>query len=138
MNIKEWISTNVKLSRNGNEVRSNSGYFASMAALGGGVGAIVGIIMIIVQFTVSGHNAQQSIISTVSTITLLSSLSYCLYLILPVLKGTELSWGEKILCTIISLVSLVAFFFIGIYITTFSFVAVAIIVFLWILLKSLK
>ena len=135
MKIKEWIKENVVFRRDENEVRENKGYYATMGAAGLAAGIVAGIIIIILQFAVTGHDAQQNWINVVSIVALVAMIAFYIYMLIPVFKSTELDTASKVITGVISLLCIGGAFIAGIYITMLLFMVVAILVVLWLALK---
>ena len=135
MKIKEWIKENVVFRRDENEVRENKGYYATMGAAGLAAGIVAGIIIIILQFAVTSHDAQQNWINVVSIVALVAMIAFYIYMLIPVFKSTELDTASKVITGVISLLCIGGAFIAGIYITMLLFMVVAILVVLWLALK---
>lgn len=135
MKIKEWIKENVVFRRDENEVRENKGYYATMGAAGLAAGIVAGIIIIILQFAVTGHDAQQNWINVVSIVALVAMIAFYIYMLIPVFKSPELDTASKVITGVISLLCIGGAFIAGIYITMLLFMVVAILVVLWLALK---
>jgi hypothetical protein len=135
MKIKEWLEENVNFKRNDTKIRSNKEYGATLGAAGFATGIIAGIFIIILQFAVSGHDAQQTWINIVCSVALLAMVGYYVFLLLPVFTYKDMTVSEKILTALISAGSLIGLFIAGIYLTILLFMLVAVIVVAWIALK---
>lgn len=135
MKTKEWIKENVDFRREEKEVRNNKGYCATMGAVGLIVGAATGILVIILQFAVSGHEAQQKWISAVSIIAIVAMIAFLIYMLLPLFKDSKIEMGSKILTTLACIACLIVPFIIGIYAVVLVFMALAALAALWLALK---
>ena len=135
MKAKEWLEKNVDFRREETEVRDNKGYYATMAVAGLVVGGVVGIAVVILQFAVSGHEAQQNWISIISGIALLVLVAYLIYMLLPMFRDSGISIDSKIATTLISAVCLIAPAILGIYLVMLVFMIVAALGVLWLALK---
>ena len=135
MKIKEWITENVDFKRNDTEIRSNQGYGATMGAAGFATGILTGIIVIILQFAVSGHEAQETWINIVCAVALLAMVGYLIFMLMPVFADKSISAGDKAVTVLISIGCLIGLFIAGVYLTIFLFMLVAVIVVAWLALK---
>lgn len=135
MKAKDWLKENVDFRRDEAEVRENKGYCATMAAAGLIVGAVTGILVVILQFAVSGHEAQQNWISAVSIIAIVVMIAFLIYMLIPLYKDSSVEIGSKILTTLACVVCLVVPFIIGIYAVVLVFMALAALAALWLALK---
>lgn len=135
MKAKDWLKENVDFRREEAEVRDNKGYCATMAAAGLIVGAVIGILVIILQFAVSGHETQQKWISVVSVIALAAMTGFLIYMLLPLYKNSTITIGGKALTTLASVACLIVPFVIGIYAIVLVFMALAALAVLWLALK---
>lgn len=135
MKAKEWIKENVDFRREEAEVRDNKGYCATMGAVGLIVGAVTGILVIILQFAVSGHEAQQYWISAVSVIAIAAMIAFLIYMLLPLFKDTSVEISSKILTTLACIACLIVPFVIGIYAIVLVFMVLAALAILWLALK---
>jgi hypothetical protein len=106
-----------------------------MGAAGYGAGVIAGIIVIILQFAVSGHDAQEKWINIVFFATILILLSYLVFMLLPVFKAANSTIGNKIVSTLVALGCMIGMFIVGLYLTIFLFMIVAAIAICWLALK---
>lgn len=135
MKAKEWLKKNVDFHRDEAEVRENKGYCATMAAAGLITGAVTGILVVILQFAISGHEAQQNWISAVSIIAIVAMIAFLIYMLLPLFKDTTIEIGSKILTTLACIACLIVPFIIGIYAVILIFMAIAALAALWLALK---
>lgn len=135
MKAKEWFKKNVDFHRDETEVRDTKGYCATMAGAGLTTGAVTGILVVILQFAVSGHEAQQKWISAVSIIAIVAMMVFLIYMLLPLFKDTTTEIGSKILTTLACIACLVVPFIVGIYAVVLVFMAVAALAALWLALK---
>jgi hypothetical protein len=135
MKLKNWLTENINFRRNDVEVRENKSYGATMGAAGFGAGVIAGIIVIILQFAVSGHDAQEKWINIVFFATILILLSYLVFMLLPVFKAANSTIGNKIVSTLVALGCMIGMFIVGLYLTIFLFMIVAAIAICWLALK---
>lgn len=135
MKAKEWLNKNVNFRRDEAEVRENKGYCATMAAAGLIVGAVTGILVIILQFAVSGHDAQQNWISAVSIIAIVAMIAFLIYMLLPLYKDSSIEIGGKVITTLVCIACLVVPFIVGIYAVVLVFMAIAALAALWLALK---
>jgi len=135
MKAKDWLKENVDFRREEAEVRDNKGYCATTGAVGLIVGAVTGILVIILQFAVSGHEAQQKWISAVSVIAIVAMIAFLIYMLLPLFKDSSIEIGSKILTTLACIACLIVPFIIGIYAIVLVFMAVAALAILWLALK---
>lgn len=135
MKAKEWLTQNVNFRRKDTEIRENKGYFATMAACGFIVGIITGIIVIILQFAVSNPESQQTWMNIISSIAIILMVGFLLYMLTPFFKASNITLGNKILTTLISIACLAIPFIIGIYAVMLLFMLVAALAALWLALK---
>lgn len=123
MKTKEWLN-DLDFRREETEVRENKSYALTMAAGGLGMGVITGILVIIIQLVISGHDSQQAWINAVTYGIGALMLAYLVYMLLPLFKDTTVSIGSKIVTTLISLGSLIVPFIVGIYLVVLLFMLV--------------
>lgn len=135
MKAKEWLKKNVDFRRDEAEVRENKGYYATMTAAGLIVGAVTGILVVILQFAVSGHEAQQKWISAVSVVAIVAMIAFLIYMLLPMFKDSKIEIGSKILTTLACIACLIIPFIVGIYAVILVFMALAALAALWLALK---
>ena len=135
MKIKEWLTKNVNFRRNDTENRNNTGYCATMGAAGFLTGIVTGIIIIILQFAVSEYEAQNTWISVVCGIALLSMSSYLIFMLLPLFTDKSITIDSKVVTTLLSIGCLIGLFIVGIYLTILLFMLVVILFIAWLALK---
>lgn len=123
MKTKEWLN-DLDFRREETEVRENKSYALTMAAGGLGMGVITGILVVILQLVISGHDSQQTWINAVTYVIGALMLAYLVYMLLPLFKDTTVSIGSKIVTTLISLGSLIVPFIVGIYLVILMFMLV--------------
>ncbi|MBQ8458056.1 MAG: hypothetical protein IJ540_10695 [Prevotella sp.] len=106
------------------EVRENKSYALTMAVGGLGMGVITGIIVVILQLVISGHDSQQTWINAVTYVIGALMLAYLVYMLLPLFKDPAITIGSKIITTLISLGCLIVPFIVGIYLVVLMFMVV--------------
>lgn len=135
MKINEWIDENVNFRREENEVRDNKGYGYTFAGAGLCVGVVTGILLIIVQFVTSSHSAQQTWSNIIFFAAMAALIAFGCYLLMPLLKDSEISIGSKILTVFISLASAVVPMIIAVWLAMIVFMVVVALAVLWLALK---
>lgn len=123
MKTKEWLN-DLDFRREETEVRENKSYALTMAAGGFGMGIVTGILVVILQLVISGHESQQAWINAVTYVIGALMLGYLVYLLLPLFKDPAISVGSKIITTLISLTCLIVPFIVGIYLVVLMFMLV--------------
>lgn len=123
MKTKEWFNQ-VDFRRNETEVRKNKSYALTMATGGFGMGVITGILIIILQFVISGRESQLAWTHGMTYLIGATMLAYMVYMLLPKYKDSTISVGSKIVTTLISLCCLIAPYIVGIYLVALLFILV--------------
>ena len=135
MKVKEWIDENVNFRREETEVRDNKEYAYTFAGAGLCTGVVTGILLILVQFIVSGHEGQQTWSNIIFVAALALLVAFGCYLLMPLLKSPEVSIGSKIVTVLIALASALVPMIIAIWLVMIVFMIVVAIAVLLLALK---
>jgi hypothetical protein len=135
MNIKEWIDKNINFRREETEVRGNKEYGYTFAGAGLCIGVVTGILLILVQFITSSHDAQQTWSNIIFFAAVALLIAFGCYLLLPLLKSPEIGIGSKVVTVLIALASAGISMIIAIWLVTIVFMVV---VAIGVLLLALK
>lgn len=135
MKIKEWLKEHVNFKREAEEVRDNKEYAITLGVVGLIAGAIMGIVIVILQMVLGSATSAQKTTNILSVVVILALIAYLIWLLLPMFKDPSLSISSKIATTVISLVCLAVPFIIGVYLVVLAIMAVVVVVVLWLGLK---
>lgn len=135
MKIKEWFREHVSIKRGDTEVRDNKGYAFTLGTVGLITGAIMGIVVVILQMVLKSAESTQTAISVFSIVIVVALLAYLVWLLLPMYKSPDINIGSKITTTFLSLICLIIPFVIGVYIAVLAIMGIIIILILWFGLK---
>ena len=131
MKTKEWLERNVDFKREDAEVRDNKGYCYTLAIVGLIMGAVTGVLAVILQFVISSKASQELWTNIIASVCVVIMLAYAGYLLLPMFKNSQIDMGSKVVTTLLALASLAIPFVVGIYVVVLAFMIVAAIAALW-------
>lgn len=131
MNAKEWLDRNVDFKREDVEVRDNKGYCYTLAVVGIIMGAVTGVLAVILQFVIGSKASQEFWTNAIASVCVVIMLVYAGYLLLPMFKNPQIDLGSKVVTTLLALASLAVPFIVGIYVVVLAFMVVAAIAALW-------
>lgn len=135
MDIKKWINDHVNFRRGDTEVRDNKEYGYTFAGAGLCVGAVTGILLILIQFITSSHETQQTWSNIFFVVALALLIAFGWYMLTPLLKDSTRSVGSKVMTVLIALASAVIPMIIAIWLVMMVFMVV---VAIGVLLLALK
>lgn len=131
MNAKKWLDRNVDFKREDVEVRDNKGYCYTLAVVGIIMGAVTGVLAVILQFVIGSKASQEFWTNAIASVCVVIMLVYAGYLLLPMFKNPQIDLGSKVVTTLLALASLAVPFIVGIYVVVFAFMVVAAVAALW-------
>ena len=131
MKTKEWLEHNVDFKREDAELRDNKGYCYTLAIVGLIMGAVKGVLAVILQFVISSKASQELWTNIIASICVVIMLAYAGYLLLPMYKNSQVDMGSKVVTTLLALASLAVPFIVGIYVVVLAFMVVAAIAAFW-------
>ena len=106
MNAKEWLDRNVDFKREDVEVRDNKGYCYTLAVVGIIMGAVTGVLAVILQFVIGSKASQEFWTNAIASVCVVIMLVYAGYLLLPMFKNPQIDLGSKVVTTLLALASL--------------------------------
>lgn len=141
MKVNEWfqkIREKANLRREETEVRENKAYAVTFAIVGVIAGMVVCTLLVILQFIVSDYKTLDVLGQTIMNVVFVILLAYIVWMLLPVYKSGERTIIDKVLTTLLALVCVYVPYTIGIYLAMFFFIALVVLIALFVFGKLVE